>query len=373
MSPREFKEKMRALKEHRKLMHEEKKKLCHEAKEALKFARGERCQMRKMERKEEGLKNHPSSSSVVPEGQRWRDLPEEERAAKRDAWRKMSEEEREAIRQARREARRGSHPRRGGRFDSDHPSTTASPSSAIVVDPTANPADVRCDERKKRWRDMSEEDRAALREERLKLRQAARKGGRCHREAGEGGAGGCRNNRVARFVKHVTVPDGTTFAPNESFVKIWRIRNEGQREWTDCKLVFVSLKNGDLMGSPAEIPVANGGPIAPGTEFDISTAMTAPKLPGRYVGFWRLSNAEGRKFGQRIWVKIDVVEGGAPAPSPSSSTASKPAGAAKPTIAESLKQLKELGFTDVAKNIELLKQHDGDVNKAIGELLLSEH
>ena len=136
------------------------------------------------------------------------------------------------------------------------------------------------------------------------------------------------------------------------------------------------------MGAPEEVSLPC--PVPSGQEVDISANITAPKLPGRYVGFWRLSNAEGRKFGQRIWVKIDVV-----CPSSSdeeedvktteiSATSSAPVVATAPevqpvkktpTIAESLKRLKDMGFTDVAKNIGLLKQHDGDINKAIADLL----
>jgi hypothetical protein len=43
------------------------------------------------------------------------------------------------------------------------------------------------------------------------------------------------------FVKDVTVPDGSSFAPGETFTKIWRLKNRGTCAWTpDYKLVFTS-------------------------------------------------------------------------------------------------------------------------------------
>ena len=139
--------------------------------------------------------------------------------------------------------------------------------------------------------------------------------------------------------------------------------------------------------------------------------MVAPDQPGRYVGFWRLVSADGRKFGQRVWVKIDVVCSSSSSdddkakekePIPSTSfdnleaeveqsffdikeerdafiepkqgrdleAASSISAPAKPTIAALLKQLKDLGFSeDVGRTIMLLKKHDGNLDKVIAELI----
>ena len=53
------------------------------------------------------------------------------------------------------------------------------------------------------------------------------------------------------FVKDVTVPDGTGFAPGEIFVKTWRLKNRGTCTWTpDYMLVFTS---GDWLGSTTAV------------------------------------------------------------------------------------------------------------------------
>jgi hypothetical protein len=110
----------------------------------------------------------------------------------------------------------------------------------------------------------------------------------------------------ARFVKHVTVPDGTEFAANETFVKTWRFRNEGAMAWPpECSLMFISKLTGDQMSAPDFTPV--GSLVNPGAEVDISVGMIAPPKPGHYQAYFRLSYGP-KKFGQRVWVKINVAE-----------------------------------------------------------------
>src|SRR5574338_1618752 len=49
----------------------------------------------------------------------------------------------------------------------------------------------------------------------------------------------------AQFVRDVTIPDGTVFAPGATFTKTWRIKNAGTCTWSGYSLVFDS---GDSMG-----------------------------------------------------------------------------------------------------------------------------
>lgn len=116
----------------------------------------------------------------------------------------------------------------------------------------------------------------------------------------------------AEFVADITVPDGTVFAPGETFEKIWRILNSGQTTWTTgYELVFI---DGDLLGAPASVPMPVE--VKPGDKVDIRVPMTAPAAPGDYASYWELRNAQGKLFGlcptasEAIWVKIVVQEGG---------------------------------------------------------------
>jgi len=52
-----------------------------------------------------------------------------------------------------------------------------------------------------------------------------------------------------------------------------------------------------------QIPV-NGFPID--KELDVAVDFTAPSRPGRYVSYWKMASPSGQKFGQRVWVRIQV-------------------------------------------------------------------
>lgn len=95
------------------------------------------------------------------------------------------------------------------------------------------------------------------------------------------------------FLSDVTVPDGTTFRPNETFTKTWRIKNRGTCTWTpDYALVF---NGGDQLGSTTSVRLP--GYVAPGQYIDVSIAFTAPSVEGSFRGYWILRNASGALFG----------------------------------------------------------------------------
>ena len=114
---------------------------------------------------------------------------------------------------------------------------------------------------------------------------------------------------AVKFVKDVTVPDNTEFAPGAKFTKTWRLRNTGTCTWTtNYALVFVG---GDAMGAPAAVPLPNN--VTPGNTADLSVNLIAPDKAGTYRGDWKLRNANGLVFGlgdngaKPFWVQIKVV------------------------------------------------------------------
>ena len=120
---------------------------------------------------------------------------------------------------------------------------------------------------------------------------------------------------AARFVKDVTVPDGTTFAPGQEFTKTWRLRNVGSCTWTTAYTVY--FDRGDAMSGPADINLPHA--VDPNETVDVSVALKAPATPGTYKGYWKLRTDDGRSFGigadrsTAFWVAIKVV---APTPTP---------------------------------------------------------
>jgi hypothetical protein len=118
-------------------------------------------------------------------------------------------------------------------------------------------------------------------------------------------------NDWAQFISDVTVPDGTNFAANTPFTKIWRLKNIGNSTWTtNFSLVFIS---GEMMSAVSPQYLTTN--VIPGQTVDLPVNMVAPPNPGTYQGFWALKNASGVLFGigpaanSPFWVKITVGSG----------------------------------------------------------------
>lgn len=116
---------------------------------------------------------------------------------------------------------------------------------------------------------------------------------------------------LARFVKDVTVKDGTVVAPGDDFTKTWRLENAGTCTWTkDYDLVF---RSGDQMDGAKAVSL--GKKVLPGETIDISVDLTAPMKAGEYTGYWALRDDGGRIFGigadakTAFWVTIKVKAG----------------------------------------------------------------
>ncbi|CAN1335156.1 Protein JOKA2 [Linum perenne] len=117
--------------------------------------------------------------------------------------------------------------------------------------------------------------------------------------------GSFRPKLDSRFISDVNVVDGTIVAPATPFTKIWRLRNNGGLVWPQgTQLVWIGgdkFSHTDLV--ELEIP-ENGLPLE--AELDVAIDFTSPILPGRYISYWRAASPSGTRFGQRIWVLIQV-------------------------------------------------------------------
>uniref|UniRef100_A0A0E0K1V8 ZZ-type domain-containing protein n=1 Tax=Oryza punctata TaxID=4537 RepID=A0A0E0K1V8_ORYPU len=116
-----------------------------------------------------------------------------------------------------------------------------------------------------------------------------------------------REKLESRFILDVTILDGTLMAPSTPFTKIWRMHNNGSIMWPlGTQLIWVGGDQFALQTSvPLEIPV-DGFPVD--QEIDVAVDFVAPARPGRYISYWRLASPSGQKFGQRVWVHIQVED-----------------------------------------------------------------
>lgn len=109
----------------------------------------------------------------------------------------------------------------------------------------------------------------------------------------------------SRFIQDVNVLDGTIMAPLTRFTKIWRMKNNGNLVWPQgTQLVWIG---GDKLSDrfSVELEITTAG-LALDQELDVAVDFTAPEHPGRYISYWRLASPSGQKFGQRVWVLIQV-------------------------------------------------------------------
>ena len=102
--------------------------------------------------------------------------------------------------------------------------------------------------------------------------------------------------KMASFVSDETYPDNTHVAPNQAFVKTWRVRNIGSCSWNSSYLLI--FDHGDGLGvtsgytQPLTTSVVN-----PGQMLDLTVNMTAPAAAGTYTGYWRMRDPGGTLFG----------------------------------------------------------------------------
>ncbi len=112
---------------------------------------------------------------------------------------------------------------------------------------------------------------------------------------------GCTLN--SGFVADVTVPDDTVLRANDTFVKIWRLKNNSGCDWSPgYNLVHVG---GPRMES---LPAVEILPTRRNENVDVSMAFVAPKNGGTYTSIWQLRGPNNQVFGTKFYVTIKVIE-----------------------------------------------------------------
>jgi hypothetical protein len=125
----------------------------------------------------------------------------------------------------------------------------------------------------------------------------------------EPGETACTNR--ATFITDVTIPDNTRVAPGDTFLKTWRVRNDGTCTWGPSRQVHsLVFSGGEPLGATDAAPLPSDVP--PGETVDLSISMTAPTTPGTYRSEWMLAvGSEGGMIGvgaagRPLWAQIIV-------------------------------------------------------------------
>lgn len=99
------------------------------------------------------------------------------------------------------------------------------------------------------------------------------------------------------------IPDGTIVKPGSKFTKIWLVKNSGDKKWPPGTVLEWVL--GDKMEMKTQIRVQEANP---GEVVEIPLDITAPMKPGKYTSHFRFNLPNGKAFGHRVWVDIEVKE-----------------------------------------------------------------
>lgn len=100
----------------------------------------------------------------------------------------------------------------------------------------------------------------------------------------------------ASFVQDVTIPDNTIIPSGGSFVKTWRVVNNGTCSWgPGSGMSSLAFVGGDPLGAPNVVPIPNA--VAVGTTTDLSINMVAPQQAGVFKSNWKLRADDGTLIG----------------------------------------------------------------------------
>ncbi|MFP3895504.1 MAG: NBR1-Ig-like domain-containing protein [Anaerolineales bacterium] len=109
----------------------------------------------------------------------------------------------------------------------------------------------------------------------------------------------------ATLVEERMIPRGTEKRPGQFFLKVWTVKNTGERPWS--KEISLARTGGDALGTEGRIPLPD---VEPGEEYSLRILMRAPEKEGTCGNRWRLCR-EREYFGPALSVEI-VVRGPTP-------------------------------------------------------------
>jgi hypothetical protein len=110
---------------------------------------------------------------------------------------------------------------------------------------------------------------------------------------------GCNN---LAFIRDVTVPAGTVIPKNQDFTKTWKVQNTGTCNWL-YQYGLVLLSGDPYGGKNTKIQRL----VTVNDWAEVSVNMTAPKNPGTYTNYWRMTDVNGNMFGATLVVSFVVA------------------------------------------------------------------
>jgi hypothetical protein len=110
---------------------------------------------------------------------------------------------------------------------------------------------------------------------------------------------GCNN---LALIRDVTIPAGTVIEKGKDFKKTWKVQNTGTCDWM-YQYSLIPIGGDSLGGDITKIQKV----VSVWDWSELSIELEAPKTPGTYVGYWRLSNGQS-EFGATLTVSVVVAD-----------------------------------------------------------------
>jgi next to BRCA1 gene 1 protein len=116
-----------------------------------------------------------------------------------------------------------------------------------------------------------------------------------------------------------STPDGSNFLPNRLVSQSWTLRNPGPDTWpAGCAVYFIGgddMRNVDNKrpASVYDLVLASRSNVLeeglePGKTAVFTVMLKSPIRAGRAISYFRVKTPEGRPFGHKLWVDINVKE-----------------------------------------------------------------
>jgi hypothetical protein len=100
----------------------------------------------------------------------------------------------------------------------------------------------------------------------------------------------------AAFLGDMSVPDNSPIAAGAPFIKIWRVRNDGNCAWgPGSALHSLVFLGGNQMNAPTQVEIPTV--VQPGQAVELSVPLVAPNLAGTYRNEWKLKVDNGPLIG----------------------------------------------------------------------------
>jgi len=111
---------------------------------------------------------------------------------------------------------------------------------------------------------------------------------------------------AAEVVSHLDSEETSTQKPGTCVLHQWKVKNFGTEMWTGDVLATFAKGNRSIVAEGFD--VLQVGEVQPGHVCYLPAMLNVPTLPGTYTAVFRMTTADGKRFGEPLRVVIEVED-----------------------------------------------------------------